>query len=144
MSSAKKLTTVQRWIAQLQGGDESKLKIFYDKVVKAVEKEVSMLKRKADSQKVNYNDLLDVLSDKLVDAKQELTYAYDEVDPAKIKSHGEAESHVSVYLEKLARCKANVKAIEQEIAKAGEYYNKQVEDVKKDIAAHEEVLESLG
>lgn len=100
----QKLTFLERLIAHLKGGDESKLARFDSKLRKYFSKQISIRQ-----------DQIEKLREKISDADEELGDAVLQVDPSNIGTTDSTDSYVSKYVRNVSEKLTKTEDLEQQI-----------------------------
>ena len=130
-----KFSLVRAIAAKLNLGEEGKLDNFFAKVVKTLTREMTALKKNMDTRKFNYEQELDELHDKLIDAQEALKSTYESVDVDSIKTNEDQNNYIDVYLNNINRATQKVRDIEARIATLQETYEEGKEETEKQIEA---------
>lgn len=130
-----KFSLVRAIAAKLNLGEEGKLDNFFAKVVKTLTREMTALKKNLDTRKFNYEQELDELHDKLIDAQDALKGTYESVDVDSIKTNEDQNNYIDVYLNNINRATQKVRDIEARIATLQETYEEGKEETEKQIEA---------
>ena len=140
MSKSENTTTstslfaiVRKISSLLKLGNDGKLDSFLTRVIKVLTKEVSILKRNLDTTKLNYDQNIDDLNDKLVDAQEALTNSYHQIDIDKIGTNESQNTYVEVYLDNIDRNTLVVKKLEKQIESTKEEYLKYIDSANEQI-----------
>lgn len=134
-TSKSKFSLVRAIAAKLNLGEEGKLDNFFAKVVKTLTREMTALKKNMDTRKFNYEQELDELHDKLIDAQDALTGTYESVDVDRIKTNEDQNNYIDVYLDNINRATQKVRDIEERIKTLQETYEEGKEETEKQIEA---------
>lgn len=139
-----KFSLVRAIAAKLNLGEEGKLDNFFAKVVKTLTREMTALKKNLDTRKFNYEQELDELHDKLVDAQDALAGTYESVDVDSIKTNEDQNNYIDVYLNNINRATQKVRDIEERIKNLQEAYEEGKEETEKQIEAINVRIETVG
>jgi len=139
-----KFSLVRAIAAKLNLGEEGKLDNFFAKVVKTLTREMTALKKNLDTRKFNYEQELDELHDKLVDAQDALAGTYESVDVDSIKTNEDQNNYIDVYLNNINRATQKVRDIEARIKNLQETYEEGKEEIEKQIEAINVRIETVG
>jgi len=139
-----KFSLVRAIAAKLNLGEEGKLDNFFAKVVKTLTREMTALKKNLDTRKFNYEQELDELHDKLVDAQDALAGTYESVDVDSIKTNEDQNNYIDVYLNNINRATQKVRDIEARIKNLQETYEECKEEIEKQIEAINVRIETVG
>lgn len=139
-----KFSLVRAIAAKLNLGEEGKLDNFFGKVVKTLTREMTALKKNLDTKKFNYEQELDELHDKLVDAQDALAGTYESVDVDRIKTNEDQNNYIDVYLANINRATQKVRDIEEQIKTLQEAYEENKKATEEQIAAINTRIETIG
>lgn len=139
-----KFSLVRAIAAKLNLGEEGKLDNFFGKVVKTLTREMTALKKNLDTKKFNYEQQLDELHDKLVDAQEALAGTYESVDVDRIKTNEDQNNYIDVYLDNINRATQKVRDIEESIKVLQEAYEENKKVTEEQIAAINTRIETIG
>jgi DNA repair exonuclease SbcCD ATPase subunit len=130
--------------ATLKLGDAGKLDSFLGRVVKQLEKEIKGLKRALGNEQYNHENRLEVLEDKLADAKVNLENAYLAINMDEIGTNQKEVAYVDVYLENLDDHVGMVKECEQDIEQEKENFAEYAKDNQEKIDSLQVRIDAIG
>lgn len=114
-TTGKKLAIVEQIVNFLKLGDEGKLGSFFERVVKKLEKSISLHKKNIENLKFNSKNAVDTLNDQLADAKEELETTYLNVQPDDVANNAKQESFLETYLDRIEAAEMKVSMIQDRI-----------------------------
>lgn len=124
--STGKFSLTRKIAAMFKLGENGKLDSFFERVVKSLKKEKTLLTKNLDNAEFNHKQALDNIDDKLEDAKDTLQEAYTSVDLECIKTNELQKDHVEVYLSGIEGATKAVQLLEKEREKLIEAYKEEV------------------
>lgn len=131
--STSKFSIVRSIAALLKLGNDGKLDSFLTRVVKTLNKEVTIITKNIDTVKFNFSQRLSELQDQLDDAKDALENAYLEVNIDRIGTNEAQTSYVEVYLDNIDRKAKDVSIIEKRIKTETEENEKELKDLTAQV-----------
>ena len=146
MSTQKGVTTMsllERVYARIVGGEKANVLNNYEAVKKAWKKCISDAEKAMKRDKDIYDDAVDVLKEKVIEAEELFNEAFEAIPAERILSDGKEafiaryEANISAEAEKVKKAKA---AVETLTAK----YEAQVKENEKIIATYTEFLAKLA
>ena len=137
------LAIVKRIMAKLKLGDAGKLGNFFVKQVKNSEKAIRDLNRNKVTLKNQYNDDVEDFKDRIEDATEALTEAYDNVTPDNVINNAVMLEFEGKYWSNINRAKAKLADLEEKLTDLKEEYEEAVEAIDEEIALHEERISVL-
>lgn len=133
VESTSKFSLVREICALMNLGDEGKMDSFFNKTVKKLNKEVSVLTKNLDTNTFNHEQKLDGFVDQLEDANEALKQAYRNVPVSRITTNEDQNSFIDDYLDNIDSKALDVKRIEESRDYVIKAYEEEQEDIQKQI-----------
>jgi t-SNARE complex subunit (syntaxin) len=147
MTTKKETTGVyalaQKVLNLLNIGEDAKINNFFSKEVKKAEKFIRDLKRNLTTLENTYNDDVDDINEKLVDAREAVEDAKIAVTLADVKTNDAADSFASVYWRNVDAKLAEVKRLEKKLETLAETFKKDSEDVQEQIEKYQARIDMI-
>lgn len=145
MSQVKieKMSIVEKILAFIKGGDESRVSAFINYTVKQYEKTIANRKKAISKETEDCADGLERMNDILADYVEEQGSIILSVDVEKIKTRGDIESYYQDYDYKVSRAIAKVEEQKQLIEDYKTKSAKKIEGFKEEIRKTELKLSHL-
>jgi chromosome segregation ATPase len=140
--SESKFSIVRAIAAKLNLGNDGKLDSFLMRIIKTLNNEIKAHKNNIRVTEFNHKEEVDVLNDKLEDAREELEDAYSDIPLEKVTTNSDQVDYMDAYLSKLDYKLNRVAALEKELEKSKEStteiidgFNDQIKDIETRIKA---------
>lgn len=115
-----KLSLFERVVKALTGGDEGRVRVFFTKLKKSLERAKEKHEKNLDLAEYNHKANLSALQEKLEDAQNALEAAFENVDVNRIKTNADIDDYINDYLDVVGRDERKVQDIEAQIEAAVE------------------------
>lgn len=129
--------------AALNIGDAGKVDSFLGKIEKKTARNISGLQQNIKTEEFNLATKLEKMNEDLEDAKAELDDSYKAIDVNSIKTNQEQTEYISVYLGNINRKKNCVKEIEDQIKKAKEEAQDEIDALNVKIKDAKEIVSEV-
>lgn len=121
--SNRKFTIVQRIIAFIKGGDESKIISFVEMIERHSKNEVKKLKMNLVRLEQDHKMSLEEIDDKIEDTELRVSEAYVNIDVEKIQTKESQKSYMGVYMRNISQEEDELKRLQETREKVIESYN---------------------
>ena len=136
--SNRKFTIVQRIIAFIKGGDESKIISFVEMIERHSKNEVKKLKMNLVRLEQDHKMSLEEIDDKIEDTELRVSEAYVNIDVEKIQTKESQKSYMEVYMRNISQEENELQRLKETREKVIESYN----DKKKSYNEQIEKIEA--
>ena len=149
MTTKKESTTmmelpiVKKVLAFLNIGEDAKIGNFFAKEVKKAEKFIRDLKRNLTTYENEYNDSVDDVNEKLVDAREAVEEAKIAITVDDVKTNDAANTFSEVYWRNVSSKVATVERLEEELEELEESYKENVKRVQKQIDKYQDRIDMI-
>lgn len=149
MTTKKESTTmmelpiVKKVLAFLNIGEDAKIGNFFAKEVKKAEKFIRDLKRNLTTYENAYNDSVDDVNEKLVDAREAVEEAKIAITVDDVKTNDAANAFSEVYWRNVSSKVATVERLEEELEELEESYKENVKRVQKQIDKYQDRIDMI-
>ena len=121
MSEAQKEGTskfgiVNRVMAILNIGDAGKMESFFQRSIKAFNREISEIKSNLAAKTLKIEGKIDALKDRIEDAKEDLVNAYHNIDLTSIENNQAQDSYREIYFNRIEEAENKIESLEEELA----------------------------
>jgi predicted nucleic acid-binding Zn-ribbon protein len=131
---SKKLSLVDRILAELKAGDNGKINSFFLREDKALSRSIEAQETNKKVASFNLATQLTALNDQLADAKEALKHAYMAIEPANVATNALQDSFSKVYWANIEEKEAAVKYLEKQIKSVNEKHEKFIKETDEKIA----------
>lgn len=128
-----KFAIVEQIVNFLKLGDEGKLGSFFERVVKKLEKSISLHKKNIENLKFNSKNAVDTMLDQLADAKEELDTTYLNVQPDDVSNNAKQEAFLETYLDRIEAAEMKVSRINERITAEKDALADKIKDAEVQI-----------
>lgn len=147
MTTKKETTGIyalaQKVLNLLNIGEDAKINNFFAKEVKKAEKAIRDLKRNLTTLENQYNDDVDDVNEKLVDAREAVDDAKIAVTLNDVKTNDAADSFATTYWRNVDAKLAEVKKLEKKLETLKETFNKATEEIQEQIDKYQDRIDMI-
>lgn len=123
MSNSRKFTIVQKIIAFIKGGDESKIVSFLEMIERQSKNDVKKLKMNLVRLEQDHDVALQEIDDKITDTQLRVSEAYFNIDVEKIQTKESQKTYMEVYMRNISQEENELQRLIESREKAIESYN---------------------
>jgi hypothetical protein len=131
---SKKLSLVDRILAELKAGDNGKINSFFLREDKALSRSIEAQETNKKVASFNLATQLTALNDRLEDAKEALKHAYMAIQAEDVATNALQDSFSKVYWANIAAKRSDVKNLEEQIKDCNEQHEKFIKETDEKIA----------
>jgi hypothetical protein len=131
---SKKLSLVDRILAELKAGDNGKINSFFLREDKALSRSIEAQETNKKVASFNLATRLTALNDQLADAKEALKHAYMAIQAEDVATNALQDSFSKVYWANIAAKRSDVKYLEDQIKTVNEEHEEFIKQTDEKIA----------
>jgi uncharacterized protein YjbJ (UPF0337 family) len=141
--STKKLSLVERILATLKLGEDAKINSFFLREVKKLKSSIKAHEKNLEMSEFELNAAIDRIQDQLEDARESVKQAFESISPADVSNNGMADEFSKIYWGRIKAAQGNVTSLEKELEAAKESFEKEKEQVEREITTLKEYIAQI-
>jgi hypothetical protein len=137
---SKKLSLVDRILAELKAGDNGKINSFFLREEKALKRSIEALETNKKIAVFNLSTKLSGLEDQLVDAKEALKNAYMAIEPSNVATNALQDEFSKVYWDNIKTKRSLVSDLENQMKVVKEEHDEFIKKTDTEISGYKEQI----